>query len=63
MKTTGIHISMELCPFCESEGMIIENDYYDGCPWYHAECSKCDCVLTDSRDTMQQAINAWNKRG
>jgi hypothetical protein len=54
---------MELCPFCESEGMIIENDYYDGCPWYHAECSKCDCVLTDSRDTMQQAINAWNKRG
>ena len=68
MCKTEIHVSMERCPFCQSEGMIVEDNYpnfdfkeYE--TWYHPECTKCPCMWEEAYKTIQEALDAWNKRG
>ena len=68
MTITTTNVSMEPCPFCKAEGVIIEEVYdgedesglFDG--WYRAECSTCPCVYAEAYETIQEAIDAWNKR-
>ena len=66
METTEIHISIPHCPFCKSEGIIIQNTYSDedesGNTWYHPSCSNCPCTWEESYGTIQEAIDVWSKR-
>ena len=57
-----MHMALEPCPFCKSEGMIIENSYPIEDNWYRPACNRCPCVWEESYGTIQEALDAWNKR-
>lgn len=46
------------CPICESYDVVIKEHNYEYKKVYMIWCRGCGAALT--RDTIEQAINAWN---
>ncbi len=49
---------LKRCPFCGSEGVI----YGDGENYYTAGCSECPIENVEIYFTLEEAVEAWNRR-
>lgn len=53
--------SIHKCPFCESDDIVVEAyNYTTETVLYTIHCLGCGVALT--RNTAEQAINAWNDK-
>lgn len=58
--------ALKKCPFCGADGWAIasESEHGNADAYYYVECSdgkKCFALGPD-RPTIEEAINAWNRR-
>jgi hypothetical protein len=55
--------NLKECPFCKGEAWLLQVDYPDGDRWYNPQCSNCTAGLLANYETIEEAVEAWNKRG
>ncbi len=55
----ALHDSIDNCPFCGSEGVILEDSGYNGKGF--VRCWTCFSAGPES-DSRSQAVEAWNRR-
>ena len=53
-----IKVKLKPCPFCGGKAGVWQTG---GAEMYYVNCKKCR-VTTDYLPSMEQAIEAWNKR-
>ena len=52
------------CPFCGSEDIAVWESHSRFSSWsssHFAQCNSC-CATSDAFKTMEEAIEAWNRR-
>lgn len=50
------------CPFCGGEGCIQEHRFHGYANTYGVVCLDCCCETKQFFETLEDAIEAWNRR-